>query len=446
MNRLRRLVPTYARIPIRPRRLRPLSIPVPVQRTISTSHTPWSRPHLVFPATPTKDQSYATQLLPLPDPPVQPAAKALLVLYVPYESTKWPSHLEIEDDLVDRLGKVVALNGVRLVVAYDGGSTEGIEQVYRAKLLVPGGLVESFPSITQSTLTTSDFLGTLASVSTKPTSQTPYTEILVCTHGARDCRCSDIGGDLVLALRAEVERRGEVLLPSGEEAEREENTSGVPRWKITECAHVGGHKWAANAISIPSLTFLSNLRPSHAPLLIDHLVNPEDAELKRQLWKEHFRGVIGQRVEEQVTSWETGIANPAAETESMVDTDSSPAPPPERTPLVVRFTTHDGATHDVRGYEGESLMEIAKREGLGAVEGTCGGHCECATCHMYIPYKLIDPPYTGLVPDLTDAEEDMLDYALGVREEESRLGCRIAVNEGLSEWSLGGKGVELPQY
>lgn len=65
---------------------------------------------------------------------------------------------------------------------------------------------------------------------------------------------------------------------------------------------------------------------------------------------------------------------------------------------------------------------------------------------MYIPYTLIDPPHTGLVPDLTDAEEDMLDYALGVREEESRLGCRIVLNKGLSEWSLGGKGVELPQY
>ncbi|KAJ9122634.1 hypothetical protein QFC22_002063 [Naganishia vaughanmartiniae] len=200
--------------------------------------------HLVYPATPTKTESYATPVLQLPDPPVQPAVKALLVLYVPYPPGKWPSHLEMEDEFVDRIGKMGALNRVRLVVAYDGSSGQ---QGYRAKLLVPGGLVKSYPTITQSTLTSPDFLATLASINAQPTSSnaTPYTEILVCTHGARDCRCSDIGGDLVLALHAEVKRRGEDLLPSGEDAEREEGVRGVPRWKITECAHVGGHKYAS---------------------------------------------------------------------------------------------------------------------------------------------------------------------------------------------------------
>jgi ferredoxin len=64
---------------------------------------------------------------------------------------------------------------------------------------------------------------------------------------------------------------------------------------------------------------------------------------------------------------------------------------------------------------------------------------------MYIPYDLIDPPH-GLVPDLSDAEEDMLDYALSFKEEKSRLGCRVVLNEGLSKWSLEGEGVELPEY
>ena len=70
---------------------------------------------------------------------------------------------------------------------------------------------------------------------------------------------------------------------------------------------------------------------------------------------------------------------------------------------------------------------------------------ECATCHMYIPYALIDDPKVA-VEDLTDGEEDMLDYALGIREEQSRLGCQVMLSEGLSEWSMGGKGVELPEY
>jgi ferredoxin len=64
---------------------------------------------------------------------------------------------------------------------------------------------------------------------------------------------------------------------------------------------------------------------------------------------------------------------------------------------------------------------------------------------MYIPYTLIDDPAIA-VSDLTDSEEDMLDYALGIREEQSRLGCQVLLSEGLSEWSMAGRGVELPEY
>jgi hypothetical protein len=48
-------------------------------------------------------------------------------------------------------------------------------------------------------------------------------EVLVCTHGARDCRCGDIGGDLVAALRREVTRRASDVA-------------------VGEVSHVGGHK------------------------------------------------------------------------------------------------------------------------------------------------------------------------------------------------------------
>ncbi|KAJ9091079.1 hypothetical protein QFC19_009253 [Naganishia cerealis] len=386
MNRLFQSARTLRRI--RPR--------FPVQRAFSVSQPSWEPPHVAYPATPTKEQSYATPLLPLPSPPTQPASKALLLLYVPYPPSRWPSHLEIEDPFVDQVGKLVALHGTRLVVCYDGNDSDK-QHAYRAKLFAPGGLIKSYPTITSSTLTSTDFLSTLDSLSTthQPTQPTPprYTEILVCTHGARDCRCSDIGGDLVLALRAEVKRRGEQLLPPGEEAERDLAQQGLHgsdsrRWKITECAHVGGHKWAANAILLPSSTFLSNLRPTHVPLLLDSLAHPDDAELRRQLWTGHFRGVIGKTVEQQVEAWEAVVRTtppqPPALKASSTSLSSSgtsslapkaPTTTPKRTPLVVRFTTHDGETHDVRGYEGESLMDVAKREGLGAVEGTCGGHC-----------------------------------------------------------------------
>ena len=49
--------------------------------------------------------------------------------------------------------------------------------------------------------------------------------LYVCTHGARDCRCGEGGGEVVRALRAEVARRGR-----GREV------------FVGEVAHVGGHK------------------------------------------------------------------------------------------------------------------------------------------------------------------------------------------------------------
>ena len=50
-------------------------------------------------------------------------------------------------------------------------------------------------------------------------------EVLVCTHGSRDCRCEQTGGALVLALRTELARRG-----------LEDEVA------VNEIAHVGGHK------------------------------------------------------------------------------------------------------------------------------------------------------------------------------------------------------------
>lgn len=64
------------------------------------------------------------------------------------------------------------------------------------------------------------------------------THIFVCTHRTRDCRCGDIGEPLYDALLREIKRRrlgGE--LKAG--------TDGV---RIARVAHIGGHKWAGNAL------------------------------------------------------------------------------------------------------------------------------------------------------------------------------------------------------
>jgi hypothetical protein len=137
----------------------------------------------------------------------------------------------------------MALKGVRCVVAHDGDTT-----TYRAKILVPGGLVESYKSFTQQTLDSPEFAQTLDSITAghPPVTALGYSEILICTHGARDCRCSDIGGDLAIALRTELGRRGARVIGTGEKAEREIEGG----WKVTDCAHVGGHKYVS--FSLPA--------------------------------------------------------------------------------------------------------------------------------------------------------------------------------------------------
>lgn len=137
---------------------------------------------------------------------------------------------------MDSASKAMALKGVRCVICHDGDTT-----TYRAKLLVPGGLVASYQSFTQQTLDSPEFQQALESLAADrpPTKALGYSEILICTHGSRDCRCSDIGGDLAIALRTELDRRGVQLMRPGDEAEE-----GTKRgWKVTDCAHVGGHKY-----------------------------------------------------------------------------------------------------------------------------------------------------------------------------------------------------------
>lgn len=58
--------------------------------------------------------------------------------------------------------------------------------------------------------------------------------LLVCTHGQRDCRCGTHGGELVDALRKELDIRRR----DGSETER----LVWERVEIGEIAHVGGHK------------------------------------------------------------------------------------------------------------------------------------------------------------------------------------------------------------
>jgi ferredoxin len=47
---------------------------------------------------------------------------------------------------------------------------------------------------------------------------------------------------------------------------------------------------------------------------------------------------------------------------------------------------------------------------------------------------------------MSDAEDDMLAYAIKRRDNESRLGCQIDVTPELAAWMAEGGRIELPRF
>lgn len=87
--------------------------------------------------------------------------------------------------------------------------------------------------------------------------------VFVCAHKLRDNRCSIAANYLV---------------PELEEAARERNIEV----EIVRCSHVGGHKWAGNAILFPSGIWLGRVQPCDAGSVIESFTSGQIPEhLKR---------------------------------------------------------------------------------------------------------------------------------------------------------------------
>ncbi len=94
----------------------------------------------------------------------------------------------------------------------------------------------------------------------------------------------------------------------------------------------------------------------------------------------------------------------------------------------ITFILKDGTKKIVDAPVGLSLMEVALKNNIEAIEGSCGGSLACATCHIYIePDK-----YEKILPNdgISEEEEDMLDLAFDLRKT-SRLCCQIMVSEDM---------------
>lgn len=403
-----------------------------------------------------------------------PYRRALLLFTVPVPPASWPSHIELASPLLGDAQFALKSKKIGVNVLYDGkGTCTSFSSLSSlpAELVFPDGTSYSWPHFTSATLDDPGFLEKTNHVSAQPSGKLdPPSRVLVCTHGSRDCRCHDRGVPLVKALR----ERG---------------------MQAMEIGHVGGHKWAANAITLPGMDMFSNLDAGGAEAFVRFLKSGGEEE--GGMWR-HWRGRFGyneltqmrlaMQVERRLAELPPATSSPDdAESSAAGTSASATASPPNAaessasasrkpaadpaglegldifgglggstsaalldpkalakkyssTPRVpLRFRTHSGQPIEAQAPLGSTLLEVAKLNSLPGMEGTCGGNCECATCHLYLGPG-------APVPEPGEEEEDMLFTAVGYREGESRLGCQVRVSEELGRWNDKGGEMELPQY
>ena len=87
--------------------------------------------------------------------------------------------------------------------------------------------------------------------------------------------------------------------------------------------------------------------------------------------------------------------------------------------------TREGDESTVDGDAGLSVMEVIRDHGFDELLALCGGCCSCATCHIHV-----DPAFAGLLPPMTEDENDLLDSSDN-RDETSRLSCQIIFSDAL---------------
>lgn len=190
------------------------------------------------------------------------------------------------------------------------------------------------------------------SLSDSGVSDMPRTDIYVCTHGARDCRCADLGQPLLDRLIKEARRRriGGTWADDG-------------RVRIAAIAHVGGHKWAGNALVYRQGTVEENatrlttadwyglLREEDVGQLLDLAVGVDE-----QVWWSRWRGRVGMTPEQVREAYEIGVSGePAGKRRKEL------ARKELGEPVELVFNSWDGEDeYRVKGYEGESVMVSAR--------------------------------------------------------------------------------------
>jgi len=96
---------------------------------------------------------------------------------------------------------------------------------------------------------------------------------------------------------------------------------------------------------------------------------------------------------------------------------------------VIHVIDRAGERHTLEALEGWRIMEIIRDWGL-PMEGTCGGSCECGTCHVFVSPQWVDKLHRA-----REDEEDQLDMIPSTLAN-SRLSCQILFSEDLDGLEL----------
>ena len=95
--------------------------------------------------------------------------------------------------------------------------------------------------------------------------------------------------------------------------------------------------------------------------------------------------------------------------------------------LRVTFVQMDGVVKTVADADaGQSLMTVARANGVAGIMGDCGGCCSCATCHVYV-----DADWQGQVGGPDEVEASTLDMVSDLIRPSSRLCCQIVLRPEL---------------
>lgn len=95
----------------------------------------------------------------------------------------------------------------------------------------------------------------------------------------------------------------------------------------------------------------------------------------------------------------------------------------------IQITDRSGKLHSLAWETGPSLMDIMRDADL--VLASCGGHCLCGTCHVYV-----DAATLARLPPRTDDEIVQLEQMRGFRPEASRLSCRIPFAQARDDMNI----------